>query len=398
MSNVDDILKQVSRGAVDIHTAEELKKKLESGRPLRIKLGVDPTRPDLHIGHSVVINKLQQFQELGHQAVLIIGDFTAMVGDPSGRSKTRPELTRDEVEANAQTYLDQVGKLLDLEKAEVVRNSEWLRPMQFEDIVKIAGKFTVAQFLERQDFANRYKEGTPIAIHEFLYLFMQGYDSVAVKSDVELGGTDQTFNLLVGRDLQRHNGLEPQCTMTMPILPGTDGNLKMSKSYDNHIGIDEDPNEMFGKVMSIPDAAMAQYFELMTFVPMDEVESLIAGHPRDAKMRLAREITTRFHSADAAEAAVTRWGEVFQQKQIPDDIAEFAIGAGDLEDGAIFLPTLLKDVCGFASSGSEARRLISQGGVKINGEKLTDANAALTVEDGMILQVGKKKFGKLVLK
>lgn len=376
---------QVKRGTVTITTEEELKKKLDSGRKLRVKLGIDPNRPDIHLGHTVVLRKLRQFQDLGHQAVLIIGDFTGMVGDPSGRSKARTQISPQEVEANAKTYIEQVGKVLDLSKLEIVRNSQWLKPLTFYELIQLAAKMTVARFLERDDFQKRYKGGVPIGLHEFLYLVMQAYDSVVVKADVEMGGTDQTFNLLVGRDLMRDMGMEPQVCLTMPILVGTDGKEKMSKSYDNHIGVSVDPFEMFSKVMSIPDAAMKSYYTLLTPLPMDEVDRLCdAGktHPRMAKDRLAREIIACYHPRTDADRAAEKWNEVFSQRKMVDSTPLNAKGPMTLLD--------LLMLTGIPKSKGDGRRLIEQGAVEINSERVTDPKASVDAKEGMILKVGKK--------
>ncbi|MBI3268548.1 MAG: tyrosine--tRNA ligase [Planctomycetes bacterium] len=386
------------RGAVEVYTEEDLLHKLErsakDARPLRVKLGVDPSSPDIHLGHTVVLRKLRHFQDLGHQAVLIIGDFTGLVGDPSGKSKTRPQLTPAEVEANAQTYFDQVGRILDMKKAEVVRNSSWLRPLNFEDILKIAAKLTVARMLERDDFQNRYKGGSPIGLHEFLYPMMQGYDSVAVRSDVELGGTDQTFNLLVGRNLQREWGQEPQIALTLPLLVGLDGKDKMSKSLGNHIGVADAPADMFGKAMSIPDDQMRNWYTLLTDFPEARVAELLAGHPREAKATLAAELVRQYHGAEAATGAREGFDKVFARKEVPDEVAEVAVPAADLQDGTVWLPRLL-GLAGFSASNSEARRLISQGGVSIDGQKCADPNGRVPVVDGMLLKSGKRHFARV---
>lgn len=388
------------RGAVEVYTEEDLQKKLErcarEGKRLRVKLGVDPSSPDIHLGHTVVLRKLRQFQDLGHKAVLIIGDFTGLVGDPSGKSKTRPQLGPAEVEANARTYFDQVGRILDMESAEVVRNSSWLRPLNFEDILKIAAKLTVARMLERDDFQNRYRSGSPIGLHEFLYPMMQGYDSVAVSADVELGGTDQTFNLLVGRNLQREWGQEPQIALTLPLLVGLDGKEKMSKSLGNHIAVKDEPGDMFGKVMSIPDALMENWFTLLTLFPEARIRELLGGHPREAKATLAGEIVRQYHGEAAAATARAAFDKVFARKETPDEVADVTVPVADLQEGAVWLPRLL-GLCAFAASNNEARRLIAQGGVTIDGEKVTDANAKVTVKDGMLLKAGKRNFARIRL-
>ncbi|MBI5368913.1 MAG: tyrosine--tRNA ligase [Planctomycetes bacterium] len=386
------------RGTVEVYTEADLQQKLErsarEGKPLRIKLGVDPSSPDIHLGHTVVLRKLRQFQDLGHQAVLIIGDFTGLVGDPSGKSKTRPQLTPAEVEANALTYFEQVGRVLDMTKAEVVRNSSWLQPLNFADILKIAAKLTVARMLERDDFSNRYKSGSPIGLHEFLYPMMQGYDSVAVRADVELGGTDQTFNLLVGRNLQREWGQEPQIALTLPLLVGLDGKEKMSKSLGNHVGVKDAPNDMFGKVMSIPDTLMENWFTLLTLFPAEHIRELLAGHPRAAKATLAGEIVRQYHGDEAARGARANFDNVFAGKGVPEDLTEVTVPAADLADGTVGLLRLLC-LCTFAPSNSEARRLVEQGAVAIDGAKQTDPKARVAVIDGMLLKSGKRNFARI---
>jgi tyrosyl-tRNA synthetase len=359
---------------------------------------VDPTSPDIHLGHTVVLRKLAAFQRLGHVAVLIIGGFTAQVGDPSGRLTTRPRLTAEDVDANAATYLAQVRKVLLPERLEVVNNADWLAPMTMGDVLRLTARMTVARMLERQDFAARFREGRPIAVSEFLYPLLQGQDSVAVRSDVELGGTDQTFNLLVGRGLQEAAGQEPQCIMTLPLIEGLDGAAKMSKTAGNTIGVDEPPAEMFGKAMSIRDDLMVKYFRLVTDVPPDAVEAVAAGlaagslHPRDTKRRLAREIVTLYHSAEAAEAAEERFDIQFRQRAVPDDIPSFELGATD----PWVLPNLLA-AAGLARSTSDARRLVAQGAVRLDGTPLSDPTAELAAAElaGRVLQVGKRRFARL---
>ena len=382
-------VKELLRGTVIVHSEEELLKKLEKGAPLRVKLGVDPSSPDIHLGHTVVLRKLRQFQDHGHQAVLIIGDFTALVGDPTGKKKTRPQLDPTEVEANAKTYIEQVGKVLDATRLEIVRNSSWLKSLPFYELVKLAAKMTVARFMERDDFSKRYKEGIPIHLHEFLYLVMQAYDSVVVKADVELGGTDQLFNLMVGRDLMRDMEQEPQVAMTTPILTGLDGHDKMSKSLGNHIGVSMDPFEMYSRVMSIPDANMKEWYTLLTALPMDEVERLCAKmHPKVAKDRLGREIVNGFHAGQADEAA-SEWDKRFSKGEMPKDVPEIETPA---EIGIVDLVMLTR----IPPSKGEAKRLIEQGGVELEGAKITDLKTVVKVTDGMILKVGKKnKFFKL---
>ena len=376
-------LKELLRGAVNVHSEEELLRKLERGTPLRIKLGVDPSSPDIHLGHTVVLRKLRQFQDHGHQAVLIIGDFTALVGDPTGKKKTRPQLTPAEVEVNARTYIEQVHRVLAPKPLEIVRNSEWLKPLPFYELIKLAAKMTVARFLERDDFSKRLKEGTPISLHEFLYLVMQANDSVVVKADVELGGTDQLFNLMVGRDLMRDMGLEPQVALTTPILTGLDGADKMSKSLGNHIGVSADPFEMYSRVMSIPDANMKEWYTLLTSLPADEVERMTSKtHPKAAKDRLAREIVQGYHPGKADEAA-QEWDKKFSKGEVVDPV-DLDVPA---EIGMIDLVMLTK----LCPSKSEARRMIEQGGVELEGVKKQDPKEVLHPKTGQILKVGKKK-------
>ena len=400
---VEEQLKVIKRGAVEVIPEEELKSKLEKSykenKPLNIKLGCDPTRPDLHLGHSVVLRKLAQFQQLGHKAILIIGDFTAMIGDPSGRNATRPPLTFEEAKANAETYLKQAYKILDKEKTEIVYNSSWLGKMTFEDVIKLASKYTVARMLERDDFTKRFKSGIPISMHEILYPLAQAMDSVAIKSDVELGGTDQKFNLLVGRDIQREYGVEPQAILTMPLLVGTDGTEKMSKSYDNYIGIDEAPQEMYGKTLSIPDELIYNYFELVTDEPLEELQKIKeqlenpSVNPRDLKRRLARKIVSMYHGEEAAKKAEEEFDKIFVKKGLPDDMPE-----KEMEKGSVIGIIDLITGVGFAPSRGEARRLIIQGGVSIDGEKITDFKRDVTIEKDFVLKVGKRKFIKIIAK
>lgn len=397
----DRQLEAIRRGVSDIVVEDELRHKLARSladkRPLRIKLGVDPTAPDIHLGHTVVLRKLRQFQDIGHTAVLVIGDYTAMVGDPSGRSKTRPQLSYSDVEVNAKTYVEQVSKILRPDRLEVVRNGDWFRKMTFLEVLRLAAKMTVARLLERDDFATRYTHGTPIALHEFLYCLMQGHDSVEIEADVELGGTDQTFNLLVGRNLQREAGQEPQVCLTTPILPGLDGTEKMSKSLGNHIGVTDPPSGpdgMFGKLMSIPDPLMRDYFVLLTDVPLPEVDALLAGHPREAKARLAAEIVTAYHGRQAATQAAAEFDKVFRQREMPDDMPDYTLDPADLDDGAIWIVRLVA-ASGLAPSASAARRLVQQGGVSINGERIGDIEARIPVAGGEVLRVGKRKFARL---
>jgi tyrosyl-tRNA synthetase len=401
-ASVNEQMDIIRRGAVEIIPEEEMVQKLERSikdkKPLNIKLGCDPTRPDLHIGHSVVLRKLAQFQQCGHTAILIIGDFTTLIGDPSGRNTTRPPLSMDEIKENAKSYFEQASKILDEEKTEIVYNSDWLGKMHFEDVIKLASKYTVARMLERDDFTNRYKNGVPISMHEILYPLAQAMDSVAINSDVELGGTDQKFNLLVGRDIQREHGLEPQVIITMPLLVGTDGVEKMSKSYDNYIGISEPAKDIFGKTLSIPDSMISDYFELATDIPMEELDGIKNSlkdskiNPRDIKRKLARELVKMYVSAEAAQEAEKEFDNIFINKGIPDDIPEYKPAAGTTEMGLLGLIVEVK----FASSNGEARRLVQQGGVTIDGEKITDPKANISFDSEKILKVGKRNFIKLL--
>lgn len=399
MKSVEEQLAQMSFGAAEILPLDELRKKLEravaTNTPLRVKLGLDPSAPDIHLGHTVVLRKLKQFQDLGHQIVLIIGDFTGRIGDPSGKSAARKPLTEEQVLANAKTYEDQIFKILDRDKTEVHFNSEWLGKMNFADVLTLAAKYTVARMLERDDFHKRYTEERPISLHEFMYPLMQGYDSIAIKADIEFGGTDQKFNLIVGRHLQSETGMEPQVVITMPLLEGLDGVQKMSKSLGNYIGIDEEPTEMYGKAMSIPDELMARYFMLVTDMPREEQEQLAQGlkdgsvHPRDAKMLLAKTIVELYHGAAAAEAAEQEFVRVFQERDLPSEMEELSIDAGE-----VWLPQLL-NTAGMVSSNSEGKRMIQQGSVRVNGEKVTEENCTLQNDD--VLQVGKRKYRRIRL-
>jgi len=398
----------LKRGAFEIIPEKDFLSKLEESakttRPLRIKLGIDPTAPDIHLGHSVVLRKLRKFQELGHQIVLIIGDFTARIGDPSGRSETRKVLSEAEIEANTQTYLAQIGKILDTKdkaRFELRYNSEWLAPLTFQKIIELSHQFTVAQLLERQDFAMRYQNARPIGLHEFFYPIMQGYDSVAIKSDVELGGTDQKFNILVGRELQRVHGFaSPQVALLMPILEGTDGVAKMSKSLNNYIGITESADEMFGKVMRIPDHLIPRYFELLTELPMNEVVSMDKalkanqGNPREWKAKLGEMVAAHYHGADAARKAAENFDRVFKEKKTPEEIPEFIVPVDLMRDGRAVASKLLVSA-NLAPSMREAKRLLSQGSVEADGESLKDENAVLQIRDGMVLQAGKRRFVRL---
>jgi tyrosyl-tRNA synthetase len=391
----------LSENTVEIITEAEFKKKLEKSvaenKPLRCKLGIDPSAPDLHLGHAVVLHKLRQFQELGHHIIIILGDFTGMVGDPTGRSEMRKQLTHDEVLANAKTYQDQIFNILDQEKTELVFNSEWLAELNFADVIKLASSLTVARMMEREDFSRRYSENTPISIHEFFYPLMQGYDSIAIKADIEFGATEQKFNLLMGRHLQREYGQEPQIAFTMPILVGLDGVQKMSKSLGNYIGITEPAEEIYGKAMSIADDLMPEYYRLATPLSSVEVKGYIkpggkgfSMHPRDAKMNLASEIVKLYHGSEAAREAEARFRQVFQKGNMPDEMPEFTFKA----------PTKLVDVmadAALAPTKSEARRLIEQGGVKINGETAGNVKLELTAPGQQVIQVGKRKFARVTI-
>jgi len=390
---MNTVLAEISRGTDEILLEKDLIKKLEKNKPLRIKAGFDPTAPDLHLGHTVLINKLRQFQDLGHEAIFLIGDFTGMIGDPTGKSATRPPLTRDDVIENAKSYEEQIYKILDPEKTLVMFNSSWMNEMSSADMVALAARHTVARMLERDDFSKRYKSGQSIAIHEFLYPLIQGYDSVAMKADVELGGTDQKFNLLVGRELQRQYGQEQQVVITMPILEGLDGVQKMSKSLNNYIGINDAPDDMFGKIMSISDDLMWRYFELLSFRPMAEIRKLRTAisegrNPRDVKFELAKEIIARFHGQIAAKKAQENFIARFQKGAMPDDMPEVTIAA-DLP-----LANALKEA-GLVQSTSEALRMIKQGAVKIDGEKVEDKSISLAAGAECVLQVGKRRFARV---
>ncbi|WP_258359974.1 tyrosine--tRNA ligase [Moorella sulfitireducens (nom. illeg.)] len=398
---VERQLKVLRRGVAEIVPEEDLKAKLKksisTGTPLRVKLGLDPTAPDIHLGHTVVLQKLRQFQELGHKVIIIIGDFTGRIGDPTGKSETRRQLSEGEVLANAETYKEQIFKILDPGRTEVTFNSRWLARLTFADVIQLAARITVARMLEREDFARRFQENRPISVHEFFYPLMQGYDSVALEADVELGGTDQKFNLLMGRQLQRDFGQEPQVAMMMPILPGLDGMQKMSKSLGNYIGINEPAKEMYGKTMSLPDELMLTYFELVTTVSLEELETIKQGlasgylHPRDVKMRLAREIVSLYHSEEAAREAEKEFRQVFQLGDLPEEMPEVTVS-----DTRMWLPRLMVQA-GLAPSTSEARRLIRQGAVKLDGARLDDPDTEINVQDGAVLQAGKRKFARLRL-
>jgi tyrosyl-tRNA synthetase len=391
---IDETLAIIQRGADEILPLEELKKKLEKNKPLRVKLGMDPTAPDLHLGHTVVINKMKQLQDLGHEIIFLIGDFTGMIGDPTGKNVTRKPLTKADVLENAKSYEDQVFKILDKDKTRIAFNSEWMGKMSSAEMISLASKQTVARMLERDDFSKRYKGGQAISIHEFLYPLVQGYDSVALRADIELGGSDQKFNLLVGRELQKQADMEPQVILTMPILEGLDGVQKMSKSLGNYIGIDEDPDSMFGKIMSISDDLMWRYLELLSFESLETIESWKkevedGENPRNIKFRLAEEIITRFHDKDKAKKAQQNFIDRFAKNQIPDEMDEFSFSKG------IKVANLLKDT-NLVSSTSEAFRMIKQGAVKIDGEKLTDKDLAPD-EGTLVFQVGKRKFARVTI-
>lgn len=403
-AEVEKQLSVIERGTAEIIPEDALRQKViksvATGKPLTVKLGLDPSAPDIHIGHTVVLQKLRQFQELGHHVQLIIGDFTGRIGDPTGKSETRKQLTEEQVKHNAETYKEQITKILDPSKMKVYFNSEWLSPMNFADVVNLAAKVTVARMLERDDFTKRYQSGQPISIHEFFYPLMQGMDSVALESDIEIGGTDQKFNLLMGRTLQKEYGKATQVAITLPIIEGLDGVQKMSKSLGNYIGINEEPNEIFGKSMSVPDELMLKYYELTTDISNEDLATLKAGladgsvHPRDAKMNLAQNYVRMFHNEEAGVAAKNHFVTVFQQRALPDDIQEVVLEESLLENGQIGLIKLVMTL-GFATSTSEARRSIQQGALKINEQKYDDVNASIELADGDIVQVGKRKFAKI---
>ncbi len=394
-----DILNELERGTEEILVKSELVNKLNKGRPLRIKVGFDPTAPDLHVGHTVIINKMRQFQDLGHQVIFLIGDFTGRIGDPTGKSATRPPLTEEQVNQNATTYKEQVFKILDPEKTEVAFNSTWMAKMSSAEMIQLAAKQTVARMLERDDFSKRYKSNQPIAIHEFLYPLVQGYDSVALRADVEMGGTDQKFNLLVGRELQRMYGQEQQVVITLPLLEGLDGVNKMSKSLGNYIGITDAPNDMFGKIMSVSDELMWRYFDLLSFRPLSEIKRLCQAvadgfNPRDVKFLLAEELITRFHNKAAATAAQEDFITRFQKGALPDDLPEVSV---ETENADLPIANLLKNA-GLVESTSEAFRMIQQGGVKIDGTKIEDRNLLISKGTIAVIQVGKRKFAKVTVK
>jgi tyrosyl-tRNA synthetase len=395
-ATVENALDLIKRGAEELIVEEELAKKLARGKPLRVKLGLDPTAPDLHLGHTVVINKLRHFQELGHQVQFLIGDFTGMIGDPTGKNQTRPPLSREQILENAKSYREQAFKILDADRTQVLFNSEWSDKLGAEGMIRLAARYTVARILERDDFAKRHRAGQPIAVHELLYPLMQGYDSVAMKSDVELGGTDQKFNLLVGRELQKDYGQEPQCILTTPLLEGLDGVNKMSKSLGNYVGIAEPAEQIFGKLMSISDELMWRYIELLSFEPMATVrqwraEVAAGANPRDVKARFAREIVARFHSRAAAERAEEAFAQRFRHGQAPADMPEVTLQA---PAGGLPVTQALK-AAGLAPSVSEAARNIEQGGVRLDGERLSDKSLKLAVGAVVVAQVGKRKFARI---
>ncbi|MBU0501329.1 MAG: tyrosine--tRNA ligase [Gammaproteobacteria bacterium] len=398
MATLAEMHEIIRRGAEEVLLEESLDKKLAKGRPLRVKAGFDPTAPDLHLGHTVLINKLRQFQELGHEVLFLIGDFTAMIGDPTGKSVTRPPLSREQVLENAQTYEHQIFKILDPQRTTIVFNSSWMGGMQAAELIQLAGKYTVARMLERDDFSKRYSSGQSISIHEFLYPLVQGYDSVALRADVELGGTDQKFNLLVGRELQRQYGQEQQVIMTLPILEGLDGVQKMSKSLGNYVGINDAPDEMFGKLMSISDELMWRYFELLSFRSLDDIgrfrHAVAAGaNPRDIKFELCKELVGRFHSAEVADRSQENFIARFRKGEMPEEMPECQISAGA---GGIPVGNLLKEL-GLVSSTSEAIRMIGQGAVRIDGERVDDKAMLLRAGVTLVCQVGKRKFARAVL-
>lgn len=398
---IEEQIAVIKRGAVDLINEKELREKVARAetlkRPLRVKLGLDPTAPDLHLGHTVVLQKLKQFQDLGHVAIFLIGDFTAMIGDPTGRSETRPALTKDQIMANAETYKKQVFKILDPEKTEVRYNSEWFEKISAADMIRLCAQYTMARIMEREDFKNRYQNNLPISIHEFLYPLVQGYDSVALEADIELGGHDQIFNLFVGRDIQKSYGQESQVLVTVPLLEGTDGVNKMSKSYGNYVGIDEPPDDMFGKLMSISDDLMIKYYELLSDIPLEALAALKAGlangtvHPKQAKIDFAKEIITRFHDASAARSAHENFEKMFRDKEIPDDIETVVMNR---YDAGIWLPKLMVNM-GLVPSTSEGKRMIKQGAVTINSEKIFSED--LPAGQELVIKVGKRKFKRLVL-
>ena len=399
MASIQEALELIRRGCDELIVEDELANKLAQGRPLRVKLGLDPTAPDLHLGHTVVINKLRHFQTLGHQVQFLIGDFTGMIGDPTGKNQTRPPLTREEIQANAATYREQAFKILDPDKTQILFNSEWSDKLGAEGMIRLAARYTVARMLERDDFGKRYRSNQPIAIHEFLYPLMQGYDSVAMKADVELGGTDQKFNLLVGRELQRDFGQEPQVIVTTPLLEGLDGVNKMSKSLDNYVGISEPPQEIFGKLMSISDELMWRYVELLSFEPMSAVrrwrDDVAAGrNPREIKVLFAKEIVARFHGPDAARGAEAAFEERFRHGRLPDDMPEITLAGSD--EGIPVVQALKQ--AGLTASTTEAARMIEQGGVRLDGARLDDRALRIARGQTVVAQVGKRKLARITVR
>ncbi|WP_267926607.1 tyrosine--tRNA ligase [Desulfolithobacter dissulfuricans] len=402
MKSVEEQIALIERGTVDLISRDDLVKKLtrsvETGQPLKIKAGFDPTAPDLHLGHTVLLQKLRHFQQLGHQVYFLIGDFTGLIGDPTGKSDTRPPLTREDVERNAETYKEQVFKILDPTRTKVVFNSTWLGELSSYDMIRLASQLTVARMLERDDFKKRFESGRPISIHEFLYPLIQGYDSVALEADVELGGTDQLFNLLMGRDLQRSRGQEPQVVLTMPLLEGLDGVNKMSKSLGNYIGITDSPDDIFGKIMSISDELMFRYYELLSDLSTEEIQALkedmAAGriHPKAVKMQLARELTARFHDPEAAAAAEKNFDQVFKKHELPDEIPECRL---QVDEEEIWLPRLLLEA-GLVKSTSDGRRMIKQNAVSVDGDKVTSVDTNIPARGKVLLKVGKRKFCQVV--
>ncbi len=395
---LDQQIEMLSRGCEGLYTAEELRQRLAeaaaSGRQMRVKLGLDPTAPDIHLGHTVVLRKIREFQDLGHKAVLIIGDYTARIGDPSGENKTRPTLSAEEIEANAATYVAQAGKVLDIspEKLEIRRNSEWLERLNFADVLKLAAQMTVARMMERDTFELRYRDGVPIGVHEFLYPLMQGYDSVRIQADVEIGGTDQTFNNLIGRQLQENAGQKPQVVLIMPILVGLDGAIKMSKSKDNYIGVTESPPQMFGKVMSIPDTLMRNYFTLLTDLPPAQIDTLLDPkhtHPRDAKATLGKTVVAQYYDAAAGEEAAAEFNRIFAEKGIPSEMPEVVVPSSTMNVVDLVMQA------GFATSKSQARRLVTQKAVSLDDRVITDIDAKVELSAGQVLRVGKRRFGRI---
>ena len=398
MGTVEEQLRVIKRGCDELLVEAELAERIASGRPLRVKLGMDPTAPDLHLGHTVVLNKLRQFQDLGHHVQFLIGDFTGMIGDPTGKNTTRPPLTRDQIQDNARTYREQVFKILDSERTEILFNSTWSDKLGADGMIRVAATYTVARMLERDDFGKRFRSNQPIAIHEFLYPLMQGYDSVAMKCDIELGGTDQKFNLLVGRELQKHFGQRPQCILTMPLLEGLDGVNKMSKSLGNYVGIDEPPGEIFGKLMSVSDELMWRYIELLSFESLDSIarwrqEVADGRNPRDIKAALAREIAARFHSQHAARHAEAEFEARFRRGAMPEDMPEVTLATA----GQGMAITQILKASGLTASTSEALRMIEQGGVRVDGERVADKTLRLDPRRTIVLQVGKRKFARVTL-